>query len=197
MLPEFSSTRCTICRSVGATRKLIGIDNSRQTNAPATPAIRPTSAPSPGVIGATCRCCSTYAATRPPLTTHRQQHTLPAEMIGSADRTPITSPPMSAGWANVLVIVFTAKVGDELLALEIAERVFQLHQLDEQVVLRIEARRMHRTLEIKRQPFLDAVHARAPGEIEKQRQVEDDRRGQNAVAAQEVDLELHRVAEPA
>ena len=40
-------------------------------------------------------------------------------------------------------------------------------------------------------------HARALREIEEQRQVEHDRRRENAVAAEEVDLELHRIAEPA
>jgi hypothetical protein len=34
-------------------------------------------------------------------------------------------------------------------------------------------------------------------EVEEEREVEDDGRGQNRVAAEEVDLDLHRVAEPA
>ena len=56
------------------------------------------SAPSAGVMGVVVFCWKRYAATTPPLTTHRQQHALPAEMIGSADSTPMTTPPMSAGW---------------------------------------------------------------------------------------------------
>ena len=77
----------------------------------------------------------------PPLTTHRQQHTLPAEMIGSADSTPMTTPPISAGWVyEDLVVVLTAKMRDELLALQIPQRVLQLHQLNEQIVLRDTAR---------------------------------------------------------
>src|SRR6185295_3143663 len=97
----------------------------------------------------------------PPLTTHKQQHALPTEMIGSADRTPMTRPPMSAGCRNGdLVVVLTAKMRDQLLALQIPQRVLQLHQLDEQIMLRVETRRVDRALEIERQPFLDAGHTR-------------------------------------
>src|SRR6266566_1451172 len=120
---------------------------------------------------------------------------LPAEMIGSADSTPITSPPTSAGCV-LLVVVFTAQMRDELFALEISERVLQLHELNEQIVLRVQLRRVHGALEIERQPLLDARHLRALGEIHEQRDVENDRRRQNAVAAEEIDLELHRIAEP-
>src|SRR5207237_10477984 len=138
------------------------------------------------------------AASSPPVTTHKQQHALNAEMIGSAESTPITTPPMSAGWPKLgLVVILTAEMRDELFALEKPERVLELHQLDEQIVLRIHRRRVHRALEVERQPFLDAVHVRALREIEEQRNVEDDRRREDAVAAQEVDLQLHRVAEPA
>ena len=56
---------------------------------------------------------------------------------------------------------------------------------------------MHRTLEVERQPLLDARQAGALRQVEKQRDVEHDRRGENAVAAEEVDLELHVVAQPA
>src|SRR6185436_246230 len=132
----------------------------------------------------------------PPLTTHRQQHALRKFTSGSADSTPATRPPINAGCTSRLVVVLPAKVSDELLALEIAQRVLQLHQLDEEIVFGIEARRVHRALEVERQPLLDPVHARPLGEIEEERDIEHDRRGENAVAAQEVDLQLHRVAEP-
>src|SRR6266550_5791290 len=109
--------------------------------------------------------------------THRQQHRFPAATMGSEDRTPMTIPPITAGCRyGDLVVVLTAKMRDELLALEIAQRVLQLHQLDEQVVLRIEAAGVDRTLEVERQPLLDAMHAGALGKIEEQRDVEDDRR---------------------
>src|ERR1700685_4646331 len=102
--------------------------------APMTPAKRPTSAPSPVAIGAASFCCRAEAATTPPLTTQRQQQMLPAETMGSADSTPRTVPPMSAGCVS-LVVVLTAKVRDEFLALEIPQRVLQLHELNEQIVL--------------------------------------------------------------
>ena len=41
----------TIASSIGATSRSIGIDRTKMTTAPTSPASRPTSAPSPGVIG--------------------------------------------------------------------------------------------------------------------------------------------------
>src|SRR5207302_6144674 len=64
-----------------------------------------------------------------------------------------------------LVVVLDAEVGDELFPFEPAERVLQLHQLNEQVVFGGEAGRRHRALEIEGKPFLDAVHVRALGEV--------------------------------
>src|SRR5579883_1290876 len=93
-------------------------------------------------------------------------------------------------------IVFGAEVGDDVLPGHPAQRVLELHQLDEEVVLRIELRGGHRALEVKAQPLLRAVEACALREIEEQREVEDHRRREDRVAAQEVDLDLHRVAEP-
>ena len=84
-----------------------------------------------------------------------------------------------------------AEVGDELLAAQVAERVLQLHELNEQVVLRIQSRSGHRALEVERQPLLNAAHPGALRQIQEERDVEHDWRRQNAVAAEEVDLELH------
>src|SRR5438309_2868731 len=116
--------------------------------------------------------------------------------MGSADRTPITSPPMSAGCVR-LAVVLTAKVCDELFAFQVPQRVLQLHQLNEQIVFGIQTARVNRALEVERQPFLDAVHAGASGEIQEQREIQDDWRREDTVAAEKVDLELHPVAEPA
>src|SRR4030095_5950777 len=91
------------------------------------------------------------------------------------------------------VVVFAAQVRDQLFAEEPAQRVLQLHQLDEQIVFGIQTRRVLRALEVERQPLLNARQARALGEIEKQRDVEDDWRREDAVATEKVDLELHRV----
>ena len=43
--------------------------------------------------------------------------------------------------ADSLVVVLGAEVGDELFAAQVAQRVLELHELDEQVVLGIEPRR--------------------------------------------------------
>src|SRR5437879_724380 len=95
---------------------------------------------------------------------------------------------------NLLVVVLGTEVRDELVALGVAERVLQLHQLDEQVVLGVQALgRSHRRLPVEAQPLLDAVHAGAVREIHEQRQIENDRRREDRVAAQEVDLDLHRI----
>ena len=64
-------------------------------------------------------------------------------------------------------------------------------------MLGIEPRRGHRRFEVEAQPLLDALHAGALGEVEKQHQVEYERRGEDRIAAQEIDLDLHRIAEPA
>src|SRR6478735_11076811 len=95
------------------------------------------------------------------------------------------------------VVVFASQVRDQFLAQQISQRVLQLHQLNEQIVLRVERRGMLRTLEVKGQPLLNAEEAGTLRKIEKQRHVEHDRRRQNAVPAQEVHLELHLVPEPA
>src|SRR6266404_4407301 len=78
-----------------------------------------------------------------------------------------------------------------------AKRVLELHQLDEEIVLGIQTGRGHRALEVKRKPFLDPAHTRALRKIHEQRKVEHDRRGEYRVAAQKVDLDLHRITQPA
>ena len=87
-------------------------------------------------------------------------------------------------------------MGDQLLALHPAQRVLQLHQLDEQVVLGVQPSGCGRALPVEAEPLLDAAHAGALGEVEEQREVEHDRRREDRVPAEEVDLDLHLVAEP-
>src|SRR5688572_4029860 len=103
--------------------------------------------------------------------------------------------PPAAAWSPS-VVVLEAEVGDEVFSSEEPQRVLQLHQLNEQVVLRVEPRGMHRALEIEREPLLDAAHPGPARQVEEQCHVEHDRRGENAVAAEEVDLQLHPIAEP-
>src|SRR4029450_6898571 len=94
------------------------------------------------------------------------------------------------------VVVLEAQVGDEVLALHVAQGVLQLHELDEQVVLGVEAGGGHGTLEVERQPLLDPAHPRAGREVAEDREVQDDGGREDRVTAQEVHLDLHRVAHP-
>ena len=48
-----------------------------------------------------------------------------------------------------LVVIFESEVGDQFLSLEVTQRVLQLHQLDEHVVLRIQAGSRLRALEVE------------------------------------------------
>src|SRR3954469_8535627 len=154
------------------------------TRPPTSPAsIRP-SAPWPAVTGGGCLPCEIPNAIAPPITTHRQQQVFNQPTTGSAESTPMSAPPRSAGCSRggvgvMSVVIFAAEVRDQFLALQVTQRVLQLHQLDEQVVLGIEAGRVHRALVIERQPLLDPAHAGAARQIEEQRGVEDDRRRQD------------------
>src|SRR5687768_12128807 len=94
-------------------------------------------------------------------------------------------PPVAAA----SVVILQAEVRDEVFAAEVAERVLELHQLDEDVVLGVEAGRGHRRLEVEGEPLLRALHPAALREVEEEREVEDDGRGEDRVAAEEVDLD--------
>src|SRR3974377_1270710 len=50
-----------------------------------------------------------------------------------------------------------SQVCDQFLTTQMTKSVLQLHELDEQVVLRIQARRAPRGLEVEAQPLLDAA----------------------------------------
>ena len=94
------------------------------------------------------------------------------------------------------VIVFESEVRDEFLSSKVPQRVLQLHQLDEQVIFRVEARRCHGALEVEAQPLLYPFHAASLCEIHEQRNVKHDWSGKNGIPAKEVNLDLHRIAEP-
>src|SRR5207253_9743703 len=72
-------------------------------------------------------------------------------------------------------------------------------ELNKEVVLRIDFRGAHGTLEIKRQPLLNAFAGQfrtALGEIEKQHQVENEWGGAYGIAAEKINLDLHGIAQP-
>ena len=78
------------------------------------------------------------------------------------------------------VVVLLPEMRDEILPLDVPQRVLELHELDEEIVLGVEPRRVHRALEVEREPFLDAAHADPLRHVHEEREVEDDRRGEDA-----------------
>ena len=97
---------------------------------------------------------------------------------------------------RLALVIIQPGVIQHFLPDEDAQRVRELQMLDEEIVLGLQVRPREGRLEIEGQPFLDAREARAPGQVEEEEQVEDDRRREDRVAAEEVDLDLHRLAEP-
>src|SRR5258708_37293683 len=99
----------------------------------------------------------------------------------------------------LLVVVLEPQVGDQLLTAEVPQSVFELHQLDEQVVFGIESRGGHRRFQVEAQPFLDAQSAQlvtALGKIEKEYQVKHDGGGKNGIPAEKIHFDLHGIAQP-
>src|SRR6266545_4457264 len=94
-------------------------------------------------------------------------------------------------------VIVEPGVIQDFLADEDAKCVSELQMLDEEIVLGLQIRPRHRRLEVEGEPLLDAGEARAPREVQKERQIEGHRRRENRVAAEEVDLDLHGLAEPA
>ncbi len=80
---------------------------------------------------------------------------------------------------------------------EVTQGVLQFHGLDKKVVLGVQVRRTLRALEIKRKPLLDAPHFSPLSKVHEQEQIQDQRSCKDAVLAQEINLDLHRVPEPA
>src|SRR6267378_8511148 len=93
-------------------------------------------------------------------------------------------------------VVLDAEMRDLLFAHQPPQRVLELRLLNEEVVLGVQALRKLGTLKVERQPFLNARQSGAAGEIEEQREIEHDRRREDGIAAQEIDFDLHRIAEP-
>src|SRR5215831_11450439 len=86
-----------------------------------------------------------------------------------------------------LVIVFGTQVRDGFFTLHPSKGVLQLHELDEEAVLG------HRALEVEAEPLLGPLQIGALSEIEEEGEIEHDRRGEDGISAEKVDLDLHRV----
>src|SRR5258706_6089039 len=84
------------------------------------------------------------------------------------------------------VVILEPEMRNQLGALEVAQSVLELHKLDEQIMLRIEARHRHRRLEIEAEPLLDAQALKpvAPlRQVEEQDEGQNDRCGENRIPA--------------
>ena len=86
---------------------------------------------------------------------------------------------------------------DQIFALQMPQSIFQFYQLDKNIVFGIKSGRGLRGFEIKREPFLNALHFRTLRQIHKQSQIQNERRGENRIAAHKINFDLHLVAEPA
>ena len=94
-----------------------------------------------------------------PADEHPQTAAAIAELTsGSADSTPMNNPPQNAGCSlsDISREYSRPRCVMSSSPRMIAQRVLQLHQLNEQVVLRIQPGRVHRALEVEREPLLDA-----------------------------------------
>src|SRR5690242_5375387 len=77
--------------------------------------------------------------------------------------------------------------------------VFELHRLNKQIVFRIKSGGRHWRLKVKAQPLLNADVLQLRGalsEVQKQHEIEDDRRRKNRITAEEIHLDLHRIVQP-
>src|SRR5580700_6784501 len=98
------------------------------------------------------------------------------------------------------IVILQPQMGDQFLAAQMSQRVLQLHQLNKQIMLRVESRRSHRRFEIKTQPLLNAKPTQfcaALRQVHEQNQVKHNGRSQNRIPAKKIHLDLHGVAEPA
>ena len=78
--------------------------------------------------------------------------------------------------ARFLVVVFESQVGDQILAAQMPERIFQFHELNENVVLGIQSGCSLRRFEVERKPLLYPFHPGPLSEIEKKSEIQNDRR---------------------
>src|SRR6185437_12996783 len=102
--------------------------------------------------------------------------------------------------ARSVAVVIQAEVRNEVFAHNVAQRVLELHRLDKEVVLGIDALGRIRRLEVEAQPLLDAEASqtwRACGKVHEEAEIERQRSCEDRVTAEEINLELHGITQPA
>src|SRR6202161_1325452 len=104
---------------------------------------------------------------------------------------------LAGSWRlDPLVVVLEPKMCNQILSAHPTQRVLQLHQLNENVVLGIQPGSRHGSFEVEGQPLLNAFHARPLRQIQEKNQIQHQRSGQDGIAAQEVDFDLHGITKP-
>src|SRR5580704_4177739 len=102
-------------------------------------------------------------------------------------------------WFGSSVVVLEAEMGDEFFALNVTECVLELHRLDEEVVFGVKAGRGLWRFEVEAEPLLNAEVLKFRGalrEIEEEDEIEGQGGRKDGVAAEEINLNLHAIAEP-
>src|SRR5262249_12461009 len=92
-------------------------------------------------------------------------------------------------------IILQPEMCNQLFSSQMAQSILELHKLYEQVMLGVKLRRGHRAFEVEAEPFLHAAHPGTLCEIHKQSEIEHYRSGQDRIAAEKIDLDLHRITE--
>src|SRR5436190_22066307 len=72
-----------------------------------------------------------------------------------------------------LIVIVETEVRNQVFASHPAQSILQLHQLNEQIMLRIEARSRHWAFKIEAQPLLYSAHSSAVCQIQKQHKVQN------------------------
>src|ERR671919_1892253 len=144
--------------------------------------------PSPTSSTSTATC--SHRATPVPTTSARWP---PPRAVATHD----SAAPSILWERKIIPVVVQAEVGDEFLTGDRTQRVLQLGGLDEEIVFDGQTLEGHRALEIEAQPLLDAAPFEPASQVEEERDVQHQRRREDGIPAEEVDLDLHRVAEPA
>src|SRR5260370_41814770 len=105
----------------------------------------------------TVRCTSNTRPTRSERTTEQLWYT--ASRVATSLRWVPTPSPCTS------VIVLQAQMGDQVFPAQMAERVLELHELDEEVVLGVEAGCGHQGFEVAGGPLLDPARPRPGREV--------------------------------
>src|SRR6187402_275874 len=98
------------------------------------------------------------------------------------------------------LVGYSLQMSYKIFSHDVAQSIFELHGLNEEVVLRDTPRGAVRGFEVEAEPLLHAEvrqRRRPRRQIHVQAEIERQRSSEDGVAAEEVDLKLHGIAKPA